>query len=73
MLSMSLDGYFEGPRGEFDWHNIDEELHQHFNHVLAPMSVFIDGCVNYELMANRRRAARGSCHPQAACQEGAPA
>jgi hypothetical protein len=28
-----------------------QELHQHFNDVLAPMSVFIDGRVNYELMA----------------------
>src|SRR5215472_3611011 len=52
MLSMSLDGYFEGPGGELDWHNIDEELHQHFNDVLAAMSVFMDGRVNYELMAS---------------------
>jgi dihydrofolate reductase len=51
MLSMSLDGYFEGPARELDWHRVDEELHQHFNDVLAPMSVFIDGRVNYELMA----------------------
>src|SRR5438067_880353 len=52
MLSMSLDGYFEGPGGELDWHRVDEELHQHFNDLLAPMSVFIDGRVNYELMAS---------------------
>ena len=52
MLSMSLDGYFEGPGGELDWHSVDEELHQHFNDLLAPMSVFIDGRVNYELMAS---------------------
>ena len=49
---MSFDGYFEGPGGELDWHSVDEELHQHFNDVLAPMSVFIDGRVNYELMAS---------------------
>src|SRR5215813_8610332 len=49
---MSLDGYFEGPGRELDWHRVDEELHQHFNDVLAPMSVFIDGRVNYELMAS---------------------
>src|SRR5438132_14401850 len=49
---MSLDGYFEGPGGELDWHSVDEELHQYFNDVLAPMSVFIDGRVNYELMAS---------------------
>ena len=51
-LNMSLDGYFEGPGRELDWHSVDEELHQHFNDVLAPMSVFIDGRVNYELMAS---------------------
>jgi dihydrofolate reductase len=51
MLSMSLDGYFEGPARELDWHLVDEELHQHFNQLLAPMSVFLDGRVNYELMA----------------------
>ena len=50
-LSMSLDGYFEGPGRELDWHQVDDELHRHFNEVLAPMSVFIDGRVNYELMA----------------------
>jgi dihydrofolate reductase len=51
MLSMSLDGYFEGPRHELDWHHVDDELHQHFNDVLGAMSLFIDGRVNYELMA----------------------
>jgi dihydrofolate reductase len=51
MLSMSVDGYFEGPGRELDWHQVDDELHQHFNEVLARMSIFIDGRVNYELMA----------------------
>ena len=51
-MNMSLDGYFEGPGRELDWHSVDDELHQHFNDVLAPMSVFIDGRVNYELMAS---------------------
>jgi RibD C-terminal domain len=50
-LSMSLDGYFEGPGRELDWHQVDDELHRHFNEVLAAMSVFIDGRLNYELMA----------------------
>jgi dihydrofolate reductase len=51
MLSMSLDGYFEGPQRELDWHQVDDELHQHFNDLLGAMSLFIDGRVNYELMA----------------------
>jgi dihydrofolate reductase len=50
-MSVSLDGYFEGPRGELDWHLVDEELHGHFNEVLGAMDAFIDGRVTYELMA----------------------
>ena len=30
-LSMSVDGYFEGPGRELDWHQVDDELHRHFN------------------------------------------
>src|SRR3954470_20138212 len=51
MLSMSLDGFFEGPNGELDWHLVDKELHQHFNDVLGAMSAFLDGRVTHELMA----------------------
>ena len=51
MMSSSLDGYMEGPNREIDWHSVDEEVHQHFNDVLAPMSAFLDGRVTYELMA----------------------
>jgi dihydrofolate reductase len=41
----------EGPNRELDWQLVDEELHWHFNEVLAPMSMFLDGRVTYELMA----------------------
>jgi dihydrofolate reductase len=51
MLSVSLDGYFEGPGGELDWHLVDEEVHAHFNEVLGAMSAFLDGRVMYEQMA----------------------
>lgn len=50
-MSVSLDGYFAGPRGELDWHLVDEELHGHFNEVLGAMDAFVDGRVTYELMA----------------------
>ena len=49
--SVSLDGFFSGPNGELDWHMISEELHQHFNDHLRPMSAFLDGRVTYEMMA----------------------
>ena len=31
MMSVSLDGFFEGPNGELDWQLVDDELHRHFN------------------------------------------
>ncbi|MFK8912445.1 dihydrofolate reductase family protein [Streptomyces sp. YS-3] len=51
MLSVSLDGFFEGPERRLDWHRIDDELHQHFNDELRTMGGFIHGRVTYELMA----------------------
>jgi dihydrofolate reductase len=51
MMSVSLDGYMEGPGGDLGWHLVDEELHDHFNEVLGAMSAFLAGRVTYELMA----------------------
>jgi dihydrofolate reductase len=51
MMSVSLDGFFEGPNRDLHWHLVDDELHSHFNEQLATMSVFLDGRVTYELMA----------------------
>jgi dihydrofolate reductase len=51
MMSVSLDGYMEGPGRELDWQLVDEELHRHFNEELAGMGAFLDGRVTYELMA----------------------
>ncbi len=50
-LQVSLDGFFEGPNGEIDWHLVDEELHSHFNEQLASRGAFLDGRVTYDLMA----------------------
>jgi dihydrofolate reductase len=50
-MMVSLDGYFEGPNRELDWHLVDAELHGHFNEVLGAMDAFLDGRVTYELMA----------------------
>jgi dihydrofolate reductase len=50
-MSVSLDGFFEGPNRELDWQLVDEELHNHFNEQLATMGAFLDGRVTYELMA----------------------
>lgn len=51
MISVSVDGFIEGPNREIDWHLVDDELHSHFNQQLAGMGAFIDGRVTYELMA----------------------
>jgi dihydrofolate reductase len=50
-MSISVDGFFAGPNGELDWHEISEELHGHFNEHLGAMSAFLDGRVTYEMMA----------------------
>ena len=50
-ISISLDGYFEGPQRQIDWHLVDEELHNHFNAQLREMGAFLDGRVTHELMA----------------------
>jgi dihydrofolate reductase len=51
MMSVSVDGFFEGENRELDWQMVDDELHRHFNEQLAGMSAFLDGRVTYELMA----------------------
>lgn len=51
MMSISLDGFIEGPNGELDWHSSGEELHRHVDELLGAMSVFINGRIVYQLMA----------------------
>ena len=50
-LGVSVDGYFEGPNGEIDWHLVDEELHQHMNDVLGTMGGFLEGRLTHQLMS----------------------
>lgn len=51
MMSVSLDGFIEGPHRELDWHMVDDELHGHFNEQLSVMGAFLNGRLTYELMA----------------------
>jgi dihydrofolate reductase len=51
MMSVSIDGYMEGPNREIDWHMVDDELHRHFNGWMAGAGGFLEGRVTYELMA----------------------
>lgn len=52
MMSVSLDGYMEGPDHDISWHCVDEELHQHFNDWMAPAGAFLSGRTTYELMVS---------------------
>jgi dihydrofolate reductase len=51
MMSVSLDGFMEGPNRELDWHMVDDEVHRHFNEQLGAMGAFLNGRVMYEGMA----------------------
>lgn len=51
MISVSVDGYMEGPNREIDWHMVDDELHRHLNDWLADAGGFLEGRVTYQLMA----------------------
>jgi dihydrofolate reductase len=50
-MSVSLDGFIEGPDRQIDWGMVDDELHSHFNEQLGEMGAFLNGRVTHELMA----------------------
>ncbi|MGI5196185.1 dihydrofolate reductase family protein [Streptomyces sp. CA-288835] len=50
-MAVTLDGFFEGPNREIDWHLVDEEVHRHHNERIKPMGGFLFGRVVYELMS----------------------
>jgi dihydrofolate reductase len=52
MMSVSLDGYFEGPGRDISWHRVDDELHQYFNDFLKNMGAILSGRVTHQLMAD---------------------
>ncbi|MFE1174862.1 dihydrofolate reductase family protein [Streptomyces sp. NPDC058773] len=50
-LSVSLDGFIEGPDRDIGWHLVDDELHRYVNEQLRTMGGFLCGRVTHELMA----------------------
>ena len=50
MLSVSLDGFFEGPDGDISWHHVTDELHRDMNAVLGASGGLLNGRRNWELM-----------------------
>lgn len=49
---ISLDGYFEGPNRDINWHMVDEEFNQFAEEHTAEFGALLFGRVTYELMAS---------------------
>lgn len=49
---MTLDGFFEGPNHEIDWHNVDGEFNEFAIEQLDTADGLLFGRVTYELMAS---------------------
>jgi dihydrofolate reductase len=49
---VTLDGFFEGPNKELDWHIVDEEFNQYAIDLLSNVDVLLFGRVTYQLMAD---------------------
>jgi len=48
---VSLDGYFEGPNKELDWHLVDGEFNDYAAGLLDSVDTVLFGRVTYQLMA----------------------
>ncbi len=49
---ITLDGFFEGPNHELDWHNVDEEINVYSIQQLQTAGAILFGRVTYQMMAN---------------------
>ncbi len=50
-MMISLDGFFEGPDHELDWHNVDAEFNEFAAEQLNEVDTLLFGWRTYELMA----------------------
>jgi dihydrofolate reductase len=51
-MVVTLDGYYEGPNGEFDWPNVDDEFNEFAIRQLNDIDTLVFGRVTYEGMAS---------------------
>jgi len=51
-MSLSLDGFMEGPDHDISWHMVDEEVHTDVNAYLETTGAFLQGRVTHELMVD---------------------
>jgi dihydrofolate reductase len=59
-MSVSIDGYVEGPNREIDWHVVDDEFNAYAVETLRATDVLIMGRRTYELMAGYWPTAPGN-------------
>jgi dihydrofolate reductase len=50
-MAVTLDGYYEGPNGEFDWPNVDDEFYEFSISQLNDIDTLLFGRRTYEMMA----------------------
>lgn len=50
-MMISVDGYFEGPAREIDWHNVDAEFNEQALDLISRVDLMLFGRITYELMA----------------------
>lgn len=50
-MMVSLDGYFEGPNREIDWHVVEDEFNAYAIDLLDAVDLLVFGRVTYQLMA----------------------
>lgn len=50
-MMVTLDGFFEGPNGEIDWHRVDDEFNEYAVDLLGKVDTLLFGRVTYDLMA----------------------
>ena len=50
-MMVSIDGFFEGPNRELDWHRVDEEWNEYARDLLDNVDILVFGRVTYQLMA----------------------
>lgn len=48
---VTADGFFAGPHGEIDWHNVDAEFNDYAIDLLTSVDALVFGRVTYQMMA----------------------
>ena len=51
-IMVSIDGFIEGPDGEINWHNVDEEYNEYASGLLNSADAILFGRRTYQLMAD---------------------